>query len=488
MAVATVPILRNRIGGAWHEPLGAELLDVPDPATGRAIARVPLSDAAAVDAAVQSAEAAQPAWAAVPVAERVRVCYRLRELMEDQASELRDLIVRENGKTQADAQGEVRRALEVVELSCGMPTLMMGRVLADVSRGIDCEEIRYPVGVCGVITPFNFPLMVPMWTLPLAIAAGNAVVCKPSERTPTSAIRIVELFEAAGLPPGLLNLVHGARAVVTAICEHPGIRAVSFVGSQPVAAYVYRTASAHGKRVQALAGAKNHLVVMPDADLAVAVPAIMSSAFGGAGQRCLAGSVVVAVGEAGDRIVAALAEASRHLRVGPGADPETGMGPVIRDDSRTRITGYIEAGVREGATLVCDGRGAPVDDPAGSDGFFLGPTIFDHVTPAMSIAREEIFGPVLSVVRTDTLDGALAIVNASRFGNAASIFTQSGGAARRWRQGVEAGMLGVNIGVAAPVALFPFSGWKDSFYGDLHATGLDGMHFFTRRKVVTSRF
>ncbi len=487
MAVVTAPILRNRIGGAWQEPDGAPLLDVPDPATGALISRVPLSDSAAVDAAVQAAAAAQPAWAATPVAERVRVCYRLRELMEAQAAELRDLIVRENGKTRADAQGEVRRALEVVELSCGMPTLMMGRVLADVSRGIDCEEIRYPVGVCGIITPFNFPLMVPMWTLPIAIAAGNAVVLKPSERTPNSAVRIVELFEAAGLAPGILNLVHGAREVVTAICEHPGIRAVSFVGSQPVATYVYRTASASGKRVQALAGAKNHLVVMPDADLAVAVPAIMSSAFGGAGQRCLAGSVVVAVGEAADRVIPALAEACSGLRVGPGADPETGMGPVIRDDSRSRVAGYIEAGLLEGATLVCDGRQSATA-AFGSGGFFLGPTIFDHVAPSMSIAQEEIFGPVLSVIRTASLDEALAVVNRSRFGNAASIFTTSGGAARRWREGVQAGMLGVNIGVAAPVAMFPFAGWKDSFYGDLHATGLDGVQFFTRRKVVTSRF
>jgi len=404
--------------------------------------------------------------------------------MEGQRDELRDLIVRENGKTLADAAGEVRRALEVVELACGMPTLMMGRVLVEVSRGIDCEEIRYPVGVCGVITPFNFPLMVPMWSVPLALAAGNAVVLKPSERTPLSAVRIAELLSEAGLPAGVLNLVHGAREVVTALCEHPRIAAISFVGSQPVAEYVYRTASAHGKRVQALAGAKNHMVVMPDADFGVTIPAIMSSAFGGAGQRCLAGSVVVAVGAVADPLLSALEEASRTLRVGPGGDPETGMGPVIRPDSRERITGYIERGEAEGARLVCDGRERAVD----GDGYFLGPTIFDGVRPEMTIAREEIFGPVLSVVRVASLDEAMTVVNASRFGNAASIFTTSGVHARRWRQEVQAGMLGVNIGVAAPMAMFPFAGWKDSFYGDLHATGQDGVQFFTRRKVVTTRF
>ncbi len=480
---AAVRTLQNFVDGEWRDADPAGYDDVPNPATGELLARTPLSSAADVEAAVRAAAAAFPAWAATPVVERARLLFRYKALLEERFEELAQIVTRENGKTIADARGEVRRGIEVVEFACGAPTLMMGEMLLDVARGVDCESMRVPLGVVAGITPFNFPMMVPHWMFPVALACGNTFVLKPSERTPLTAVRLTELLMEAGLPAGVLNLVHGAHHAVNALLTHPSVAAVSFVGSQPVAEHVYRTAAASGKRVQALAGAKNHLIVMPDADLDKTVEAIMSSAFGAAGERCLAGSVVVAVGEVADALVERLSAAASAITVGNGADERTEMGPVIRDSARERISGYIERGVSDGARLVCDGR-----DGAPSGGYFLRPTVFDAVTPEMAIARDEIFGPVLGVVRAPDLDAALGVVNASRFGNAASIFTRSGAAAREFRQRVQAGMLGVNIGVAAPMAYFPFAGHKWSFYGDLHATGKDAVAFYTETKVITSRW
>jgi malonate-semialdehyde dehydrogenase (acetylating)/methylmalonate-semialdehyde dehydrogenase len=479
----TVTTLKNFIAGMWCTTDGAGQEDVPNPATGALLARVPLSSAADVDAAVKAAAEAFPMWAATPVVTRVRVLFRYKMILEERLEELAQLVTRENGKTINDARGEVRRGIEVVEFACGAPTLLMGDTLPNVAHGIDCETFRIPLGVVAGITPFNFPMMVPHWMFPIAIACGNTFVLKPSERTPLTAVRVAELLTEAGLPAGVLNVVHGAHEAVNGLLTHPSMAAVSFVGSQPVAEHVFRTAAAHGKRVQALAGAKNHLVVMPDADLDQSVDAIISSAFGAAGQRCLAGSVVVAVGSVGNELVDRLTHATSALRVGDGRDSATDMGPVVRSTARERITSYIERGVAEGAKLICDGRG---NDP--DHGYFLRPTIFDEVQPDMSIAQDEIFGPVLGIVRAPDLDSALHVVNASRFGNAASIFTRSGAVARAFRQRVQAGMLGINIGVAAPMAFFPFAGHKQSFYGDLHATGKDAVAFYTEQKVVTSRW
>jgi malonate-semialdehyde dehydrogenase (acetylating)/methylmalonate-semialdehyde dehydrogenase len=409
--------------------------------------------------------------------------FRFKALLEQHAEELAQLVVRENGKTLAEARGEVRRGIEVVAVACGAPTLLMGTALDQIANGIDEELVRFPVGVVAGICPFNFPMMVPLWMLPLALVAGNTFVLKPSPRTPLSAVRELELLQAAGLPAGVVNLVHGDREPVDALLGHPGVDAVSFVGSAGVARHVYATAAATGKRVQALGGAKNHLIVMPDAELEWTVPAVLGSAFGNAGQRCLAGSVVVAVGSAGDRLVDQLTSGAEALRQGPGADPATQLGPVIRAQRVDELSAVIAAGERAGATLLLDGRERTRDE-----GFFLGASVFDRVTPSMELWATELFGPVLSVVRADSLDEALAHLNASRYGNAASIFTRSGAAARAFKRRAEAGMLGVNVGVAAPMAFFPFCGWKESFFGDLHATGADGVRFYTKSKVVTARW
>lgn len=490
----TLPLL---IGGQWVAAQATATEPVYNPATGAILAHVPLGNRDDVDAAVAAAKAAFPAWAATPVVERARALFRYDALLEAHFEELAQLVTRENGKTIDDARGEVRRGIEVVEFACGAPSLLMGESARDVARGVDSETLRFPLGVVAGITPFNFPMMVHHWLVPIAVVCGNTFVLKPSERTPMTANRCAELFMQAGLPAGVLNVVHGAHEAVNGLLEHPDVRAVSFVGSQPVAQHVYTTAAAHGKRVQALAGAKNHLIVMPDADLDRTIPAIMSSAFGAAGERCLAGSVVVAVGAVGDELVRRLDATAGAWRVGDGLDSATDMGPVIRASQRDRIASAIAQGQAEGATLVRDGRqltdgaaseGAAVAGGFAAGGFFLRPTIFDHVQPEMTIAREEIFGPVLSVIRVETLDEALEIANRSRFGNAASVFTESGGAARTFRERIEAGMLGVNIGVAAPMAFLPFAGWKHSFYGDLHATGRDGVAFFTDQKVITSRW
>ena len=475
--------VRNLIGGTWEEANGRATEPVYDPATGEIVAETPLSTAEDLDRAVENAEEAFRGWAATPVIERTQVLFRFKMLLEEHFEELASLVTLENGKDRKDAGGEVRRGIEVVEFACGMPTLMMGETVRDVASGVDNVSYRYPLGVVAAITPFNFPCMVPLWTLPVAIGAGNTYILKPSERTPLSAVRLGELLQEAGLPDGVFNIVNGAREAVDAILEHPGIRAVSFVGSKPVAEHVYKGGTAHGKRVQALAGAKNSMIVLPDVVMDKAVDNIVTSAYGNAGERCLAGSVLVAVGEVADPLVAALKEKASAMKVGPGKEEGSELTPVIRDSHREKVRQYVDVGEEEGAEVILDGREPPLDE-----GFFMGPTLLDRVTGEMRVGREEIFGPVLSVVRVNSLDEAIEFTNGSPFGNACSIFTENGAAVRHWRENVEAGMLGVNVGVAAPMAFFPFNGIKDSFYGDLHATGKDGVRFFTENKVKITRW
>jgi malonate-semialdehyde dehydrogenase (acetylating)/methylmalonate-semialdehyde dehydrogenase len=474
--------IRNYVGGSWVEPESAERLDVTNPATGEVLAQVPLSTAKDVDRAVAAARDAFPGWRATPPVERARACFELKHLLEENKDELARLVTRDNGKAFKDASGEVRRGIECVEVACGIPSLMQGANLEDVSRGIDSDMLRQPIGVFAAVTPFNFPFMVPHWFLPFAIACGNTFICKPSEQDPLAVELTFELLDRIGLPPGVVNLVNGGKDSVNAILEHPGIDGVSFVGSTPVAHYIYETAAKHGKRVQALGGAKNHVIVMPDAELDSAVDGVLSSAFHAAGQRCLANSVCVAVGDVYEPLKSALTKKGGNMVVGDGSEPDTEVGPVISGTSRERILDWIEKGIADGGELVLDGRGKGLDD-----GHFIGPTIIE-TAPESEIAREEIFGPVLTLIRARDLDHALEILNSSTKGNAASIFTTSGGAMRRFRYEAEAGMLGVNIGVAAPMAFFPFTGWKDSFFGDLHAHGRDAIDFFTEKKVVITRW
>jgi malonate-semialdehyde dehydrogenase (acetylating)/methylmalonate-semialdehyde dehydrogenase len=485
--ITKVRLLDNYVGGRWTPAASPEALDVTNPATGETLARVPLSSAADLDAAVVAARQALPAWRAVSVIERGRRMFALRAGLDARREELARSVTTEMGKTIADARAEVARMIEMVEAACAVPTTMQGRIIEDVSRNVDAETVRQPVGVCAAIVPFNFPAMVPFWFLPFAIACGNTFVLKPSEQVPLTQQIAFEVLDSLELPPGVVNLVNGGREVVEGILDHPGIDAVSFVGSAPVARIVYERAAKTKKRVQALGGAKNHMVVMPDAVIDKTVPGIIGSAFGAAGQRCMAGSVVVTVGDAHDKLMAPLSEATKALRVGDGNDEATEVGPVISCGARDRIREAIDRGVSDGAKLAVDGRvpGAEGLDP---DGAYLGPTILDEVDPDSEMVSEEIFGPVLSVVHVETLDEAIEVVNHSRFGNGTSIFTESGASVRRYRHDVEAGMVGVNIGVAAPVAFFPFSGWKDSFLGDLHAHGPDAVEFFTRKKTVTSRW
>lgn len=475
--------VRNLIGGEWESRDGLPTEPVYDPATAEVIAETPLSTREEVDRAAARATEAFPQWAATPVVERARVMFRFRDLLEEHFSELASLVTLENGKDFGDASGEVRRAIEVVEFSCGMPSLMMGETVRDVARGIDNVSYRFPLGVVAAITPFNFPAMVPLWTVPVAIAAGNTFVLKPSERTPLCAQRMGELLSEAGLPEGVFNIVNGARETVDSILEHPGIEAVSFVGSHPVAEHVYRHGAAHGKRVQALAGAKNSMIAMPDMVMDKAVPNIVSSAYGNAGERCLAGSVLVAVGEVADPLVEALRKRAQEMKVGPGSEEGVELTPLIRDSHRQKVRGYIDLGEEEGAEVALDGRRPPREE-----GFFLGPTILDRVSGEMRVGREEIFGPVLSVVRVESLDEAIEFNNGSPFGNACSMYTESGPAVRKFRERAQAGMLGVNTGVAAPMAFMPFNGIKQSFFGDLHATGKDGVRFFTENKVEITRW
>jgi malonate-semialdehyde dehydrogenase (acetylating)/methylmalonate-semialdehyde dehydrogenase len=472
------------INGAWEQPAGRAQGTVTNPATGAVLAVVPYANDADVDRAVRAAHEAFLKWREVPVVDRVQVLYRYKALLDKHAADVAAILTRENGKTIDDSKAEVRRMIQMVEVACGMPSLMMGDALNDVAPGIDCKSIRQPIGVCVGITPFNFPAMVPMWMHPFAIACGNSFILKPSEKVPLTPTRAIELLHDAGLPPGVLNLLHGGKESVDALLRHPLVKAVSFVGSTPVAKYIYTTAAAEGKRVQALGGAKNHLIVMADADMEKTVEAIIGSAFGAAGERCLAGSVLVPVGDAAGPLLELLVKRTKSLTVGDGSKGGVEMGPLVTSDHRRRVDGYIDKGIAEGATPLVNGR----DCQAGGGGFFLGPTIFDHVTPGMTIAREEIFGPVLSVIRVKTLDDAIELVNRCPFGNATAIFTSSGKSARDYSSRCEVGMVGVNVGVAAPMAFFPFTGWKNSFFGDLHAHGKDAVGFYTEQKVIMSRW
>ena len=481
-------LLENFVGGNRIAVEAEEKLEVPDPATGELLGHVPLSSTSDVDRAVGAAHEAFKEWREEPVTRRARRMFRLQVLLEDHLDELCELATRENGKHVEESEAEIRRGIEVVELAASMTTLMKGETLDQVSRGVDVALYREPLGAVTAITPFNFPMMIPLWFAPLAVATGNTFILKPSQRTPLSALRLAELFKEAGFPDGVFNVVHGARETVEALIDHPQVRAISSVGSSAAAKNIYTRAAERGKRVQALGGAKNHLVVMPDADLDLAAPGVFSSAFSNGGQRCLAGSVGIAVGDIGDELVERLAGVAREARVGSGLDRETdsdtSITPVTTPEAKERIAGWISRGEKEGARLVVDGRGDYGED----GGFFLGATIFDNVTPEMEIAKEEIFGPVLTVERMEDLDQAIQAINESRYGNAAGIFTRDGAAARKFRREVECGMIGVNISVPAPVAYFPFTGWKDSFFGDLHATGRDGVEFYTERKVVIERW
>jgi malonate-semialdehyde dehydrogenase (acetylating)/methylmalonate-semialdehyde dehydrogenase len=477
--------LKNFIGGQWVDASLDRKDTVVNPATGEAIAQVPLSAKEDVAQAVAAAKEAFKEWSKVAVPKRARILFKYQQLLVDHWDELALLITRENGKNYAEAYGEVLRGIECVEFAAGAPTLMMGSVLPDIATGIESGFYRYPIGVVGGITPFNFPMMVPCWMFPLAIACGNTFVLKPSERTPILANRLAELFKEAGLPDGVLNIVHGAHDVVNGLLEHEDIAAISFVGSQPVAEYVYKTAAAHGKRVQALGGAKNHSIVLPDADLDVAVKEITNAAFGSAGERCMAASVIVAVGDIADRFVDRLVQTAGELTIGNGIEKGNFLGPVIRESHKVRTIGYIEKGEAEGARLVLDGRSSAA---ASGEGYFLGPTIFDHAKPGMAIWNDEIFAPVLQVVRADSLQEAVEIANRSEFANGACLYTTNNGAVREFRDAIHAGMLGINVGVPAPMAFFPFSGYKKSFYGDLHANGKDGVEFYTRKKMVVARY
>jgi malonate-semialdehyde dehydrogenase (acetylating)/methylmalonate-semialdehyde dehydrogenase len=481
-----VPVLDLWIGGRPVRSTSGRSGDVFDPATGEVIRRAPFASAEEVGTAVAAAKAAFPGWRDTPPVRRARVLARFRELLEANREGLARIVSEEHGKTLPDAAGSVQRGIEVVEFVCGAPHLLKGERAEDVGRGIDTHSVLQPLGVCAGITPFNFPAMVPLWMFPVAIACGNTFVLKPSEKVPSTSLRMAELLKEAGLPDGVLNVVPGDREAVDALLAHPDVAAISFVGSTPVARHVYETGTRNGKRVQALGGAKNHAVVLPDADLAFTADALVGAAYGSAGERCMAISAVVAVGAAGDPLVAAIAERAEKLPVGPGAARGVEMGPVITAAHRERIVGLIGAGVSEGARLVVDGRKLRV--PEGGRGFFVGPTLFDRVTPAMSIYREEIFGPVLVVLRAETLDEALEVVNRNPYGNGTAVFTRSGAAAQRFARDVQVGMVGVNVPIPVPMAFFSFGGWKQSLFGDLHVHGPEGIAFYTRTKVVTTRW
>ena len=476
----------NLIGGEWIDSKTART-PVFNPSIGEVISECPVGNASDANAAVEAAQAAYPDWMETPPVERARILARFKMLLEDNFEDIVRCNTREHGKTLAESRGDVKRGLEVVEFACGVPSLLMGDVLENVARGIDCEAIRQPLGVCAGITPFNFPAMVPLWMYPIAIACGNTFVLKPSEKVPLTAIKIARLLESAGLPKGVLNLVHGGREVVDALLAHPKVKAVSFVGSTPIAKYIYETGTKHGKRVQCGGGAKNFALLMPDADVENSTRGVLEAAFGCAGERCMAGSTAVVVGDAETTVLPALIEATKRIKVGPtDRDPQPDMGAVITREHRDRVEQLIEAGVQEGAKLAADGRGVKVNEAP--NGFFVGATILDHVQNGMTVAREEIFGPVLNVMHTADLDAAIELANKSYYGNGASIFTRSGKAAREFKHRINCGMVGINIGVPASVAWFPFNGWNDSFFGDLHMQGHEGVQFFTRQKVTTSRW
>lgn len=485
MAVAeSLQLVPSLVGGRWQTGKPTRSGEVYNPSTGKPIARVPFATAAETAAAVDAAKAALPGWSETPAVERARVMFQFRQLISDHFDELAALVTREHGKTLAEARAEVQRGQEVVEFSCSAPSLLMGDTLPNIASSVDAETVRHPVGVCVGITPYNFPCMVPLWMFPVALACGNTFVLKPSEKVPLSAVRLGELLTEAGLPPGVFNIIHGDREAVDALLTHPDVAAISFVGSTAIARYIYEVGTKNGKRVQSAGGAKNHLIIMPDADLDQSVKALAASAYGCAGQRCMAGSVAVAVGGVGDPLVEALVDHAGSLRVGPtDGNENVDMGPVIRREHLDRVASYLDIAKKDGAEVALDGR----RDFAG-DGFLLGPSIVDRAEPQMQVVRDEIFGPVLSVVRAKDLESALEVGRKCPYGNGASIFTRDGYAAREFKHRFNAGMIGINVGVPAPMAWFPFTGWNQSFFGDLHIQGTESIHFYTRQKMTLTRW
>src|ERR1700687_3272867 len=486
VATATLTKVPNYVNGQWVDSKATEWLDVTNPATGEVIAQTPLSNAAEIAAAIEAAASSFPEWRRTPAEDRIQPLFKLKHILEEEIEDLARVLTTENGKTFTEAKAELRRAIENVEVACGIPTMMQGYNLEDVARGIDEMMIRQPLGVVAAIVPFNFPGMIPFWFLPYAIATGNTFIIKPSERVPLTMHYVYELLEKTGLPKGVVNLVNGGKAAVDALLDHPKVRAISFVGSTPVAKYVYSRAAANGKRAQCQGGAKNHVVVLPDADMKMATQIISDSAFGCAGQRCLAVSVAVTVGEAQKTFRDSIAEAAASLRVGDGLEEGVQMGPVITAQSKSRIESLIGIGEKEGAKVLLDGRNARI--PKHEAGNFVKPTILDGVPATSELTDTEIFGPVLSLVHARDMDEAIAFLERSPYGNQASLFTSSGSAARRFRYEAPAGNIGINIGVAAPMAYFPFTGWKDSFFGDMHGQGRDAIEFYTDKKVVIERW
>ena len=478
--------IQNYIGGKWCAPTPADFSTVVNPATAEVLTKVSTGGGADITAAVEAASAAYPDWRRTPPEERIQFLFKLKQLLEDHFDEIARTTTMENGKTLAESKGELRRGIENVEVACGIPTMMQGRNLEDAARGIDETMIRQPLGVVAIVTPFNFPAMIPLWFLPYAIACGNTLVAKPSERVPLTLAKIFTLLDQLGLPPGVVNLVNGAKPAVDALLDHPKVRAISFVGSTPVARYVYARGAKTGKRVQCQGGAKNHVVILPDADFETATSIVSDSAFGCAGQRCLAVSVAITVGEAQETFRDAIADVAGSIRIGNGLEETTGMGPVISPESRARIEGAIAQATGEGAVAVLDGRNPAL--PGHENGNFLRPTILDGVAPGSKLSTTEIFGPVLSLAHAGTVEEAIEMVARNPYGNASSIFTASGAAARKFRYEAPTGNVGINIGVAAPMAYFPFSGWKDSFLGILHAQGHDAVEFYTEKKVVIERW
>ncbi|MGL6070202.1 CoA-acylating methylmalonate-semialdehyde dehydrogenase [Craterilacuibacter sp.] len=474
------------IGGEHYAGQSGRSSDVFNPALGQVIAHAPLASIDEVNVAVAAARRAFPAWAATPPLKRARVLFKFKELLEQNQQKIAELISSEHGKVVSDAIGEVTRGLEVVEFACGIPQLLKGEFTEQVGSGIDSHSMRQPLGVVAGITPFNFPAMVPMWMFPVAIACGNTFVLKPSERDPSTAVLLAELLQQAGLPAGVFNVVHGDKLAVDTLLTHPDVAALSFVGSTPIARYIYETGAHHGKRVQALGGAKNHLVVMPDADLDGAVESLMGAAYGSAGERCMAISVAVAVGDVADALVEKLAARARTLKIGVGNDADAEMGPLVTRTHLDKVAGYVDTGVAEGASLVVDGRG--YRHPGYEEGFFIAPCLFDHVTPAMTIYQEEIFGPVLAVVRVPDFDSAVALINAHPYANGTAIFTRSGAAAREFGHRIQVGMVGINVPIPVPMAFHSFGGWKASLFGDHAMHGPEGVRFYTRIKTITSRW
>jgi len=476
-------LIPHWIDGKNYERAPERSGDVFNPATGEVQAKVAFATPAVVDEAVESAWKASQTWRHASIAKRTKIMFAFRQLVDKHATELASILTREHGKVTADANGEVQRGLEVIEFACGIADLQKGEFSENVSTEVDTYSIRQPLGVVAGITPFNFPAMVPMWMFPIAIACGNTFVLKPSERDPSAANFMAQLLADAGLPPGVFNVVHGDKVAVDRLLEHPKVSAVSFVGSTPIAKYIYETGSQHGKRVQALGGAKNHMIVLPDADMELAADAAVSAGYGSAGERCMAISMLVAVGNAADKLVPLLKERIGKLKVGNGTDPKSEMGPLVTKQHLDKVRGYVDTGVSEGATLVADGRGLKIDN-----GFFLGPCLFDNVKPSMTIYKDEIFGPVLSMTRVASYDEAIGLVNKNPYANGVAIFTNDGGAARKFQHDVEVGMVGINVPIPVPMAYYSFGGWKASLFGDLHIYGPDGVKFYTRTKAVTSRW